>query len=664
MNKVEVLGLLVLLFSFSLASATIDITQPLSVYNFGDEIYLTVTLNPSSVSGSFEINLVCGNQTANFYKIAPASSAFSVGQVQKINHKIVLKKEFIGNLSGDCNIVVSLGQETVVSNKFSLTSDINLNAKTDKYSYEPAEAINLMVDAVKFNGIPLNGFVEVSGAQNVKKQITSGNFTDLFTSSPTAEAGIYNMTILAYDSDESGIMNQKTAYVSYEIKQIAKSIVINLPSNEVNPGESFEFGVDLYDQSGKSMSGNLSALLISPGEKEKIQFGVSPGINGNISFLDNSSAGEYRLIVSLGTLAEEKKFVLKAVPKIVMSFVDNSSVLSIKNLGNGLFNDSVVVNIGPDGNETLFLNILPGEERKFNLKAPNGEYDISVDGGNSSLSAHLLLTGSAIQVTDYRALSLITRYPLIWTFILIILILLVIVALIRFKKTGSHIKEIVPEKKEGLKVVGVKPMQKQFFEIGKSNVNEAESNLNMSGKKDFASIVCVSIKNNSSLGNEARKKLSEAISKASDKNGVVDWKGNHALIIFSQLLTRTDKNEIIASKVAWNIKNELEEYNKRFQDKIQFNIGINCGELVSSLNGGKLSYTSLGNSVLLAKRISEMNSGKVLVSITFRQKLMRELKVNKVNPLGNTDVFEVTRIADVEANNDKLKDLLKRTNFS
>lgn len=664
MVKLEVLSILVLFFSIGLASATIEMTQPLNLYNFGDEIYLTVTLNPSSVSGSFEINLVCDGQSVNFYKIAPAESAFSVGEVQKINHKIILKKEFIGNLSGTCDIRVSLGSELAVSNKFTLTNEINVNARTDKYSYDPAEAITLTVDAVKFNGVPLNGFVEVNGSQNFKKQIVNGNLIEILTTPATTESGVYNMTIFAYDSDASGIMNQKTYYVSYEINQVPSSISLSLPGTEANPGESFEFGTDLYDQSGKKMPAELSVLVVSPDQRENSQFGVSTGSTGKIEFLTNSTPGTYRLIVSLGTLVEEKTFTLKAVPKMDMHFLENSSLLIIKNIGNAVFNDSINVTIGENITETLELNIQPGDERRFNLKAPNGQYNVQVSDGSNSIQASLLLTGRAIQISEFKGLGMLSQYPLVWGFIVAILILLGAILLIRFKKTKNYKDRIVPEKKEDIRTVSAKAhMKKQFLEIGKPNVSEAESSLNMSGKKDYASVVSVSVKNNSSLGLEARKKLNEVIGKAADKNGVVDWKGNHALLIFSPLLTRTYKNELIASKVAWDIKSELDEYNKRFQDKIQFNIGINCGDLVSSLNGGKLSYTSLGNTVLLAKRISEMDSGKVLVSVTFRQKLMRELKVNRAAPLGSTDVFEVTRIADTEANNDKLKDLLKRTNF-
>lgn len=660
--KKEVSLFLFGIFLISLVSATITISQPLTTYNYGDEIYLTATINPSVVSGNFEINVVCENASANVYRISPAESAFTANQEQKINHKIILKREYVGNISGKCSVVVSLGSETVTSNSFLLTDQINLNVKTDKYSYDPEEAITLDVSAIKVNGIPLNGFVEISGAQNIKKEIVEGQLSHIFTTESSTEAGKYDLTVHAYDVSGNEILNQKTVYVSYEIKQIARSIVISMPAPEINPGDSFEFGVDLYDQSGKEMESNLSALIVSPLEKSS-QFGVSTQETGKFETSVNSTPGKYRVVVSLGTLSEEKEFYVKAVPKLDISFLDNSSLVVLRNIGNAEFNDTINITIGDNIAEELSLSILPGEERRFNLKAPNGEYNVNVASGDVSAQKNLLLTGRAIEIKEYNGLDFISSNTFIWTVLGILILIVAAVLLGRFKKTTNYKDKIVPEKKENLNVVSakmfMKKQQKEFLELGKSNVAEAESSLNMNGKKDFASVVSLAVKNNSTLGMEARKKINELVSVASDKGGVVDWKGNHALLIFSPLLTKTYKNEIIASKVAWKIKTELDEYNSMFKDKISYNIGINCGELVSSVNNGKLNYTSLGNTVLAAKRISESSLGKVLVSVAFRQKLMRELKVNKIDD----NTFEVTRIADVDANNDKLKDLLKRTGF-
>jgi class 3 adenylate cyclase len=168
------------------------------------------------------------------------------------------------------------------------------------------------------------------------------------------------------------------------------------------------------------------------------------------------------------------------------------------------------------------------------------------------------------------------------------------------------------------------------------------------------------------LNGHAINEINDAISDAKSKSGVIEHKGNHILIIFSPLITKTvGDNEVLAVKCAWKIKQRLDTYNKRFTGKIDYNMGVNAGQVVAALVGGKLNYTSLGNGVLLARRISDMGSGKVLVGQTVRSKLMRELKVNKIShSIGNVDIYDVYNITNIESNQEKLKALLKRQSFS
>jgi hypothetical protein len=208
-------------------------------------------------------------------------------------------------------------------------------------------------------------------------------------------------------------------------------------------------------------------------------------------------------------------------------------------------------------------------------------------------------------------------------------------------------------------------MQKQYLDLSQPRISEAESNISMTGSKDFCSIVSLNIKNSNVLGTEGNSKINEILTEAKSRLGVVDWKSQHALIIFSPLLTKTYNNEILAAKTAFEIKTKIDEYNKRFKDKIVYNIGIHAGEMINTLINGKLNYTSLGNTIILARRISDLTNEKLLVSGTFRQKLLRELKVQKIeHKLGDVEIYEVQRIADIAANEEKLKQLLKRTNFS
>jgi hypothetical protein len=660
------LGMLVL--NILVASATIEITQPLETYNFGDSIFTTVTLNPQTVSGSFEINLFCENKTANFYKIAPADGAFSANKEQKINHKITLTKEFIENLSGKCKIIVILGKESISSNEFLLTKEITLTTKTDKAIYNPGEKIIWSLEAQKANEMPLNGFVEISSnITNSANEVIGGKATNSFTLENNARAGRYELSFFAYDKDENGILNEKRQSLFYDIRQVPTKIEASMSSLEATPGQSFEFGVDLFDQSNEKMPGTLSSIYTSEKNDNK-QISAESGSVVKIDFAQNATPGKYSLVVSQGNLKTTKEFSLKEVPKLDIQFLENSSILLIRNIGNVIYNNSLDVELG--GKITkIELNLAVGEEKKFNIRAPDGSYDVTATSGDSTTKKNLLLTGDVISIREGSGTIIFEASPYIWFFIVSIFLLLGTTIFMKNKKRTFKSEERygnVVEERPTLEQVSKKAhMQKQYLDLSQPRISEAESNISMTGSKDFCSIVSLNIKNSNVLGTEGNSKINEILTEAKSRLGVVDWKSQHALIIFSPLLTKTYNNEILAAKTAFEIKTKIDEYNKRFKDKIVYNIGIHAGEMINTLINGKLNYTSLGNTIILARRISDLTNEKLLVSGTFRQKLLRELKVQKIeHKLGDVEIYEVQRIADIAANEEKLKQLLKRTNFS
>jgi hypothetical protein len=666
-EKVTLAIIGILLFNIFIASASMQITQPLRTYNFGDSIFTTITLNPSSVSGSFEINVVCENKSANVYKIAPAEGAFTENREQKVNHKITLTREFIGALGGNCHILSSIASESVTSDSFYLSDDITLLVKLDKTNYNPEEKITWTIDAKKSNGLPLNGYVEISGLINSNLEIKDGKLTGSAIIPANSEANKYNLSVLAYDKDNNGILNQEKSFGYFEINQVPTKIDISMLGFEAVPGEEFSFGVDLYDQSSKKMPGILSLAYTSEQNIQK-KLDVQADSIAKLNFSYNATPGKYLLTLSKDSIKTQKEFTLKAVPRVNIELTENSSILIVKNIGNTIYNDSLGVTIG-EQLTTIPLNLQIGEEKKFNLQAPDGSYSVIAQSGESTATRNLLLTGDVISIREGSGTIIFEASPIIWVFIVGVLLLLAVVIFMKNKKRTFKFNEKhrnIREETPTLVQVSKKAhMQKQFLDLAQPRVSEAESNISMKGSKNLCSIISLNIKNKATLGLEATKKLNEVLEQTQSKLGVVDMRSQHILVIFSPLLTKTFNNELVAVKAADSMKIQLDDYNKRFSDKINYNIGIHSGEMINSLNNGKLNYTSLGNSIILAKRISDLGNEKLLVSGTFRQKLLRELKAQKItHALGNVDVFEVQRIADTEANQEKLKQLLKRTSFS
>ena len=646
-----------------LASAQIEITQPLTVYNFGDSIFLTVTTTPTEITGNFEINLVCNNATTNVYKISPAESAFSPNVEQKINHKIILTKEFIGELSGDCYIITSLGQESATTNKFFLTNLIEVNPTISGTYFNPGEEIKIEINAIKANGIPLNGFIETNGLKEIVK---NGKTTIQYRLENNTKAGAYTLELSVYDEEKGIILNEKKESLNYSVNQIASKIQLNIMNTSVMPGSTLEFSTDLLDQTGDKITRDVTAIYTSPKNKAN-QLNIQSGETGKIFFEKNSTLGEYSLKLSYGGLSDETTFAVNELAEVLITLIDNSSIIIVKNIGNVPYKDNLSINLNGEL-ISVPVSLKLAEQKKYNLQAPNGAYTLEITSGSSVMNGQALLTGNAISLKEATNFAFIEKNLwMVIIFLAILFLLLAIVLIVKNRKTYKLQDRIKPDKKgEEIRVLSAKAnMNKQFVDLAKPLVQEAESSLNIKGNKDYCSIVSVKVKNNDLLGAEAKNQLNLIISNAKEKFGVLDLKGSHILIIFSSLMNKTTKNEIIAAQAAFEIKTKLDDYNKRFKDKIDYNLGVNSGDVISSTVGDKFSYTSLGNTVLLAKRISDLSTGKLLVSATFRQKLIRELKVNPFqHALGNIQVYEVTRIANVEANQEKLKDLLKRTSWS
>jgi class 3 adenylate cyclase len=667
----NVLILLALVFLAGFVSANIEITQqPFEVYNFGDTVFTAVSVNPANVNGSFEINLVCGSTKANFYKIAPAESAFSPNVLQKINHKLFLTKEYISSMSGDCFIETFLGSEIANSNHFLLTGDITLNAKTDKTAYNPGEAVLISIDAKKANGVLLNGNYEVSGSAILSGVVEKGIATTTYNLANNVAAGKYELIINAYDSDSSGILNQKSISIYYEVKQVPTKLDIGLSEFEAEPNQNYTFSVDLTDQSGLKMPGNVVVNYISP-INEQNSFTVESGAIGSLLFNSDSTPGQYILTAKIGNLSVEKKFSVKEVANISVVLLGELNMVSVTNIGNVPYKDSLNVTIGNE-TETILVNLKLGEEKRYTIRAPNGIYDVIAQTGIFSAASQLSLTGRAVSVGKWDGLSLLEEYSFIWFFVAAILVIAGIIVFLKFRQKREYTPYVRAKEKtekkmkeEELNEVSKRAFQKkQFVNAATPIINEAQSVPTVKGNKDYCSVLALNVKNYATLGTDARAKLNEIITNVKDRYGVLDFRGQHILIIYSPLITKTAKNEITASKAAWKLRNDIDSYNSKFRDKIKYNLGLSSGEIVSSLAGGKFTYTTIGNGAMLAKRISDLADGKILASQQFRQKLMRELKVNKIPMMaGGAEVFEIISMADVDKNQEKLNDIVKRSNF-
>ncbi len=682
----------ILMSSFVLAD--ISISEPSDIYNLGDMLFLKLDGLQGTSVGNLNINLACGNMTTNLIKIKARD--FLPDEEQSYSTDIILNKadleiENLNEVIGECQIISSLGFDIVSTKTFTISDNIIVTASLNKTSYDPGEAITVNIKANKANGDLLNGFTEGSNASDFSKAIENGFVSEIFFMSETIEAGVYYLNIYAYDEE---IENKGSAIASFNINQVVSSLVMSLSDAEVVPGENFTVGVELFDQSGIKMEGAVSIKIISP-ENEKIESIVQADEFDTFDFALNSSIGTWKIVASFNDLIEEREFEMLGLQKVEFEIED--SVLSVTNIGNTLYNKTISVQIG---NEVmnLELKINVGETRKFNLEAPIGEYEVLIDDGNNNpISRQVLLTGSVISVSDLKEVGIFKEYSIIWIFIIVVFGSVGAVLFVRYGKTRNiegegiidkFIKKIrkitgkvennIPSnvkshmdsglnftnkspKVQGLDAKNYSHEDKSMVDFTNKNaVGNAESSLVLKGEKYVSSVTALSIKNYGNLNEIAKESLHKIIKDAQKNKGVSDWRDDYVFIIFSPLVTKTYDNEILATRAGMEILNNLNAYNKKFESKIEFNIGIHSGELVTSRVNNKLKYTSMGNTISLAKKITDSDSGKLAVSESIRKKLIRDLQVGEKKEIGGNQVYEISEIRDKTANAAKLKDLLKR----
>ncbi|RMD45763.1 hypothetical protein D6829_01395 [Candidatus Pacearchaeota archaeon] len=641
---------LIAIFLIGIVSAEIKISEPLDIYNLGDRIYVDVSGIRGADSGNLNIDLVCSNNSINLVRISARAFSKEEEQEYEIPYKVLNKEDLeISNLSqivGNCQIKASLGQLSSATKVFRISRDVRVSAKLNKLRFNPGEQMILEVSAIKANGKPLNGFVEVSNATKISKAIKEGNLKEIFSMPKTSEAGEYLLNIRAYEANGDEVLNEGSTTLKFIVNQVASFVKTSISSEKATPGEKFKIGAQVFDQSGKEMPGSVMVRIVSP-KDEITEMTIDSGKFKEIEFPLNATAGEWKIIASFDKVQDSRKFEMKRIQKAKFYFEDDS-ILAIKNIGNSLYNRTINLKIGTEM-RTLHLRIKEGEVRKFNLKAPNGEYEVVVDDGVENLKKNVLLTGSAISIDDLGDNGIFSLGSLI-------IILAIIAAgigayfLIRYKRTRKVGIAAKSDKKEDM------------VDMTKKEEGSAEKSLVVNGGKYPSSVLAIRLKNFEDLNENSLEEFRSIVRETSTPKGLIDWRREYTFIVFSPIITKTYANEIIAIRTASKIVERLKAHNKKFNNKILFGIGINSGDLVTAREGKKLKYTSIGNTISLAKKLSDMADEKILISEEVRKKAIREARVEKAGNLNNKTIYSVKEIKNVEASQEKLKELLRRMN--
>ena len=154
-----IIPLLLVILLLSPVSAEIIINeQPNDVYNLGDIISVPATIKAvGDISGILQMDLFCEGHQINFYKNGISLSA---GEEKNMDASVILIKEMIGELKGNCKIKTMLGEDYVLTKEFKISDFLTMQIDTEEKEFTPGENIIIKGSAIKENGKDVNGFID------------------------------------------------------------------------------------------------------------------------------------------------------------------------------------------------------------------------------------------------------------------------------------------------------------------------------------------------------------------------------------------------------------------------------------------------------------------------------------------------------------------------
>src|SRR3989344_1034038 len=224
MRDILIAAFILVFVLFPITSAAIFMSQPAYLYNAGDEMNFSVTLNPGTQIQDFlRAKLNCGESNIDLYNVFYSMQA---GSQKVVNIDVFLTSNIVNNMQGQCFISAFYGNENVQSQAFELSRKIDVNAETNSFLFNPGNNIFVSGNSVKANGKKVEGYadVKISGTDIISSSsVKDGNFNASITLPSNLAAGERDLIVIVYDKDNSGkILNQGEIIKKIKINEVLK----------------------------------------------------------------------------------------------------------------------------------------------------------------------------------------------------------------------------------------------------------------------------------------------------------------------------------------------------------------------------------------------------------------------------------------------------------
>lgn len=643
---------LLVLMLYSISAEIIINQQPEKVYNIGDTLKIPTIIRSNADSyGSFDMNLMCNGKETNFYKNGISLLA---GEETTVDSSLVITGSLLNsfNLTNQvvtCKIKALFGSDYKLSDEFKISDLITINLKTQQSEFNPGENLVIEGEAIRENGKNVEGYVDLIFVENkgnstesttYQGTVASGFFSVSIALSKETKAGMHLVKVNVYEKNSVGIVTNK-GFADYNIlvKQIPTSLEIVFREKNIQPGTNLGVKTILHDQTGEKIDSTSIITIKDKDNKilEQIEKKTDEFLEFPIAY--NQKPEEWKVFAVSNKLSGEAYFNIAEKEDVKIEIINKTLILT--NTGNVPYNKTILIKIGGEP-----LNINPylevDEVKKYVLSAPDGEYSVEImNNGISRLSEMVSLTGKAVDIRESTKGVLNSgNISFAWIFVVFILGFIVAVFFRRgYKK--SFFGYIPPTLKQKIQE---SPIGRNPFSAIR---NKAELSLSLKGEKQNPSVICIKIKNLDGIENISDiEETIRRIAAISEENKAFVYKSqDYLFLIIAPVVTRTFKNETNALKAAKQIKEIIDEHNRKFRQRIEFGISLNDGDMIIKMEDNKLKFMSFGNLMALAKKISSVSDGEILLSEAMKNKLISKTKVEKYDMEG-IDAYVVREIKE------------------
>lgn len=641
MKKGIILLFLAGILMISAVSAEILISQPKDLYNRGDTLEMTVTLSSSEVvDGIFSAKLICNSDEVELYR---NPESLIVGGSKVIDVKTNLVKSFIGNLTGECYVRGYYAGDDRTSQKFIISNKINVNIDVGTGLIGPGETFVVSGNAKKENGNNLNGYAEMTiNPLNVSfsQTVTDGKILFNYTMLSDAQPSVYNVNVRVYEKDSKGdVINVGSVSQSVKVKQIIEKAAVALNNQNITPGNELIYTALVYDQANNEVKNeDVKIVIYSPSDEVFVNKLIKSSEAQRMTIALNQSPGSWNVETSRGEISASIRFFVAEYEKIDFTLVNGT--LIVRNVGNVPYNKDLSIKIG-DTNDIKAVKIGVGKSEEIKLVASDGNYSILVDDGTNSKDLGVTFLSGARGTTGYAISfgegSVFSNTAVIMSWIIVLAILVYIAYLYYRRVRKRSFMGMTPS--SGLKKASV-------LSMAPAHRSPQNGNIIDSGNKETCGVIALKIGNIEELKNSKSNALDyvkSALQKAKEKKAKIYADGDYRLIILSPSVLNGEDVSLKAASTAWEMRSILEEYNKKYINKIKYGIGAHVGELIVEHKDGDLKFSSLGNTTLTARKVAESAHSDVFISEFLYKKVVGKVKADHIS---GKNMYKLTRVTD------------------